>query len=348
MANAKVKDLKELESRVADMATKFSEMKESFDFLSNENSELKLQVKALQKQIELTNGLVTKAQTKIISQNEKILDLQTRSMRDNIVIQGISEGDRESWADTEKKVLEFMKKELKINNASEEMIDRAHRIGTKINNKPRGIVVKFASSKFKDTIFQHVKHLHGKDYIVQEQFPPEISERRKRLWPIFKAAKEQKKTDKTVRVNWSLDKLMVNGVTHQAKDDRRIICPDDTFHLANIKQTPKVIEGKSTFQGHASKLTDGTTVDAVLAKLLSNGSIASAHHHIYAYRYGNTEGRCDDDEHGASAKLLKLLKDQDVTDSIVIVTRWFGGVHIGPKRFTLIENCASDALKILT
>ena len=70
--------------------------------------------------------------------------------------------------------------------------------------------------------------------------------------------------------------------------------------------------------------------------------------HIYAYRYGNTEGRCDNDEHGASAKLLKLIKDQDVTDSIVIVTRWFGGVHIGPKRFTLIENCASDALKLLT
>ena len=69
--------------------------------------------------------------------------------------------------------------------------------------------------------------------------------------------------------------------------------------------------------------------------------------HIYAYRYGNTEGRCDDDEHGASAKLLKLLKDQDISDAIVIVTRWFGGVHIGPKRFTLIENCANDALKLL-
>ena len=62
-----------------------------------------------------------------------------------------------------------------------------------MNNKPRSVVVKFASSKFEDSIFQHVKHLHGKDFIVQEQFPPEISERRKRIWPIFKAAKEKKR-----------------------------------------------------------------------------------------------------------------------------------------------------------
>ena len=125
MANAKVKDLKELESRVADMATNFSQMKESFEFLSRENNDLKEQVKALKKQLELTNGLVTKAQTQIVSQKEKILDLQTRSMRDNIVIQGIGESERESWAETEKKVVEFLKKELKMNNANEKMIDRA-------------------------------------------------------------------------------------------------------------------------------------------------------------------------------------------------------------------------------
>ena len=34
----------------------------------------------------------------------------------------------------------------------------------------------------------------------------------------------------------------------------------------------------------------------------------------------------------------------DVTDACVVVTRWFGGVHLGPSRFAIINNTARQLL----
>ena len=69
---------------------------------------------------------------------------------------------------------------------------------------------------------------------------------------------------------------------------------------------------------------------------------------MYACRYSTgstiTESYSDDGEHGAGIKLLKLLRDKNCTDVMVMCTRWFGGVHIGPTRFDYITDCAKSAL----
>ena len=183
----------------------------SLNMAVDENKELKNSISLLEKRLKLTEGLLQQAQKKLMMQNEKIIDLQTRSMRENLVIQGIDEDDEETWSKTQEKVVSFMKNDLKINNANKSMVDRAHRVGQKNARKPRNVVVKLASSSSKDLVLKNVGHLAGKTHFsVQEQFPPEINERRRRLWPIFKEAKEKKKQDRTYKVNWSLDRLYVN------------------------------------------------------------------------------------------------------------------------------------------
>jgi hypothetical protein len=119
-----------------------------------------------------------------------------------------------------------MKNELKITDANRSMLDRAHRMGKKQPNYPRSIVVKFASSKAKDTIFKNVHNLAGKKkYGVHEQLPPEVQERRRRLMHIFKEAKTKAKTDRTVKVSWVHDKVKVNGKIYAAEDEVRCINP---------------------------------------------------------------------------------------------------------------------------
>jgi hypothetical protein len=322
----------------------------SLDSAVDNNEALKRRITALEKRLQLTEGLLQQAQVKLNMQNEKILDLQSRSMRENLVIRGISEDTNESWQDTEQKVINFMKKEMKIDDAESLMIDRAHRMGTKVANKPRNIVVKFISSKSKDKIFKNVKNLAGKkQYSVQEQLPQEIQERRNRLWPKYKEAKEKAKTDKTTKVKWALDKLQVNGKTFSAKDD--VQCINPSFHNSenvHVKHSRQVSDQGSTFQGHAARLFRGNSVAGVLASLYANRSIANAEHNIYAYRLkegNNVKESCSDDgEHGAGKRLLSLLQEAQATDTIVVCTRWFGGHHIGPKRFDHIKQCASEAL----
>jgi putative IMPACT (imprinted ancient) family translation regulator len=41
----------------------------------------------------------------------------------------------------------------------------------------------------------------------------------------------------------------------------------------------------------------------------------------------------DDGESGAGAVILKMLERAELVDHIVVVTRWYGGVHLGGDRF---------------
>ena len=42
--------------------------------------------------------------------------------------------------------------------------------------------------------------------------------------------------------------------------------------------------------------------------------------------------------------LLHLLQVMDVWNCLVVVSRWFGGVKLGPDRFRLINQAAREAL----
>ena len=52
----------------------------------------------------------------------------------------------------------------------------------------------------------------------------------------------------------------------------------------------------------------------------------------------------DDGEHGAGSRLAHLLEMRNETKVLVVVSRWYGGIHLGPKRFVHISNVARDLL----
>lgn len=52
----------------------------------------------------------------------------------------------------------------------------------------------------------------------------------------------------------------------------------------------------------------------------------------------------DDGESAAGSRLLKLLTIVGAENVIVVVSRWFGGVLLGPSRFTHINNAARAIL----
>jgi hypothetical protein len=57
---------------------------------------------------------------------------------------------------------------------------------------------------------------------------------------------------------------------------------------------------------------------------------------------------CDDaGENGAGGKLLNLMIRNNIYDTVVIVCRWYGGAHLGPKRFTHIVDIATEALSAM-
>lgn len=53
----------------------------------------------------------------------------------------------------------------------------------------------------------------------------------------------------------------------------------------------------------------------------------------------------EDGETAAGGRLLHMLQATKATGVCVVVSRWFGGVHLGPDRFRQINNAARELLE---
>jgi putative IMPACT (imprinted ancient) family translation regulator len=81
-------------------------------------------------------------------------------------------------------------------------------------------------------------------------------------------------------------------------------------------------------------------VDAFLAALKADKKYARATHNSYAVILSDDGPlRHDDGEAGAAAVILKMLEREGLTDCVVVVTRWYGGVHLGGDRFAHVVTC---------
>nr|XP_047125257.1 uncharacterized protein LOC124807423 [Hydra vulgaris] len=120
--------------------------------------------------------------------SEKLVDLENRSRRNNLRIEGVNELPGETWNDCEKIVKDIFSKKLKIPN--EIIIERAHRSGPKKVGKHRTIFIKLLKTpnnlhknyNDKKRILFNSKNLRGTGIFINEDFAKETIETRKRLW----------------------------------------------------------------------------------------------------------------------------------------------------------------------
>jgi len=79
--------------------------------------------------------------------------------------------------------------------------------------------------------------------------------------------------------------------------------------------------------------------------LLDKKVQTATHPRMFAYRIPNDDDFNDDGETGAGKNLANVLRLRGSESVFVCVTRWFGGSHLGPQRFKVINSCASEALE---
>ncbi|EMR72548.1 putative impact family protein [Eutypa lata UCREL1] len=111
------------------------------------------------------------------------------------------------------------------------------------------------------------------------------------------------------------------------------------------------VELKSVFVGRCAKVASVEEAEAFVQHLLaSDKKVRGATHNITAWRVRGPENTrtsfqdCDDDgETAAGGRLLHLMQLMDIWDAMIVVTRWYGGHKLGPRRFALINQTARDA-----
>ena len=118
----------------------------------------------------------------------KLTEIEDRSRRNNIRIEGVVQESYESWDQTETMVNNLLKDKLEIENVK---IERVHRAGRTNEEKTRTIVCKLLDYKDKLKIMQNRKKLKGTNIYINEDFSKETREHRKKLWEEVKVLRSQ-------------------------------------------------------------------------------------------------------------------------------------------------------------
>jgi len=85
---------------------------------------------------------------------------------------------------------------------------------------------------------------------------------------------------------------------------------------------------------------DRGQIDGALKTLKREKPYARATHNTWAALLsdgGMVKG--DDGEAGAGMVILRMLEREGLRDHLIIVTRWFGGKHLGGDRFRHVQTC---------
>lgn len=88
---------------------------------------------------------------------------------------------------------------------------------------------------------------------------------------------------------------------------------------------------------------------AFIAQLKRHKKFAKATHHSWGVLRPEGAIKNDDGEAGAGMVIIRMLEREELHDHIIVVTRWYGGKHLGGDRFRHIQTAVRhylDAAKI--
>ena len=122
--------------------------------------------------------------------DNKLVELEDRSRRKNVRIDGIKEHIKETWDECERRVHSMLKERLDIENVE---IDRAHRAGRKSGSKPRTTVCKLLRFKDKQTILRKAKIPKGTNIFINDDYCQDTVQCRNELWEEVKVLRSQGK-----------------------------------------------------------------------------------------------------------------------------------------------------------
>ena len=110
-----------------------------------------------------------------------------------------------------------------------------------------------------------------------------------------------------------------------------------------MKTLDKIISDRGSRYAVSGGPCDSADAAATfIATLKQDKKFAKATHNTWGLITADGPIKNDDGESGAGMVILRMLERQGLTNHIVVVTRWYGGKHLGGDRFRHVQ----DAVRI--
>jgi hypothetical protein len=153
--------------------------------------------------------------------------------------------------------------------------------------------------------------------------------------------------DDKAKIKIKHDHVLVNG--QKFKDTVQPPNPEEILYMnrdtrsaiKNIEfvTTRSVNIANSKFQLYAVSIYSPEQCRIAYKAISSIPQVASKTHLISAYHLSTDEmGWQDDGDYGLGRFLLRSMQEKQLDDTVCFLTREYGGVHIGQKRFSVIEQ----------
>ena len=202
----RVKELSEIRGMVGELEKGQARISQSMETLSRRCDELSYTVEELK---------------------QKVDQLENQNRRNNLIMHGVAEKERETWSDTEDLVRENLRRVMGLSLADGD-IERAHRLGRSGSGR-RPIIIKFLSFKTKSLILGSGHLLRGTGVGISEDFSARVRGIRRQLIPIMKQAKADGR-----RASIRYDKLIIDGKEYRGHQ----VNGDEVYHDQSRKRRP--------------------------------------------------------------------------------------------------------------
>lgn len=83
---------------------------------------------------------------------------------------------------------------------------------------------------------------------------------------------------------------------------------------------------------------------AFIKALCRKKKFAKATHNTWGFLSDSGPVKNDDGESGAGMVILRMLEREELKNHLVVVTRWYGGKHLGGDRFRHVQNAVRHYL----
>ena len=101
----------------------------------------------------------------------------------------------------------------------------------------------------------------------------------------------------------------------------------------------------SKYAVSAGRVQNEADIKDFLKRLKRSKKFVKATHNTWAARLKEgQEIKNDDGEGGAGMIILQMMARADLLDSIIVVTRWYGGTHLGGDRFRHVKTSVQHLL----
>ena len=157
---------------------------QSIESLTLELQRTRVRLDEAHDMIDQMSVAMTEYKDELTMAQHRIIDLEARSRRQNLIFSGIPENENESDSDCKTTLLSFMRDTLQLDRdvLNGLVLQRVHRLGRKRVGmapngqawRPRPIIAAFRDYEARDAVFSNAKNLKGTHFVIHQDFPSEI------------------------------------------------------------------------------------------------------------------------------------------------------------------------------